>query len=173
MGECYTVVMNMYLPEYATSANCHRCGNNLKGIQRRWCSLLCSRLGLKRLWKMRTPEVQRASGRRARLKRRATGRVWGKVARSRPKVSYFVPCSYCPYGVCPGHKNKKKCHLHKRLKAIPCSLCPGGIYISTRVKKYCICTHAKLALRHALKYWPATIIPISTVVLKRLMSRFK
>jgi len=37
-------------------ANCIRCGKELKGKQKRWCSLRCSKLGLKQEYKKRNKE---------------------------------------------------------------------------------------------------------------------
>lgn len=42
-GECYNILVMV----------CMRCGNKLSGKQLRWCSLRCSKLGLKSLYRKR------------------------------------------------------------------------------------------------------------------------
>lgn len=56
-GEGILKLMTMYKTEYKKEGLCNRCGLKLRGKQKRWCSLNCSRLGLKREWKQRNPKI--------------------------------------------------------------------------------------------------------------------
>jgi len=50
--------MEMYKDEYKISGVCTRCGKKLEGPQQKsWCSANCSKVGLKREYRKRNPEI--------------------------------------------------------------------------------------------------------------------
>ena len=97
-GECYTNLM--YNKEYQKEGICSRCGKELSGQQKRWCSRNCSRLGLKREYKKRNPEAVR---RWKKTQNKFIRHINSKKSR---KLRAFNNCKRC------GVEEVEKLHVH-------------------------------------------------------------
>lgn len=79
--------------------NCTRCGRPLDGKQKRWCSLRCSKLGLKAEYKKRNHEKVKAYGRDYKKRH-------GHIHNSET-VSFVFPGRFCYF--C---KKMESLHIH-------------------------------------------------------------
>ena len=107
---------------------CKRCQKELSGLQKSYCSIHCSKLHLKSLyrkrnrtkvseynrnWKILNPEKWKLQHEKYYLKK--FGRLPGvRVYKSKEDIFYEISCGFCPDKVFISKRKRKKCPLHSR-----------------------------------------------------------